>query len=61
MKRATPVELRRGLESAHALAKAGVTFVCVPVMSENDHSDLMHLARQRLGQLDEQAEAEEQH
>lgn len=61
MKRATPVQLRQPLEAAHALAKAGITFVCVPVMSENDHSDLMHLAKQRLGQLAERAEAEEKH
>ena len=61
MKRATPVRLQHPLDAAHALAKAGITFVCVPVMSENDHSDLIHLTRQRLGQLAEQAEAEEKH
>ncbi|RWU21293.1 hypothetical protein DM813_19085 [Pseudomonas alkylphenolica] len=61
MNRASPVEMRKAMEVANTLAKAGLLFVCVPVMSESDHDDLVHLAKQRLGELVEKAEAEEKH
>lgn len=51
MNRARPVDLRKALEVANTYVKAGILFVCVPVMDKSDHSDLMHLARQRLGKL----------
>ena len=56
MNRASPVDLRKAMEAANTLTKAGILFVCVPVMSESDHSDLVHLARQRLGKLADTAE-----
>ncbi|WP_445677711.1 DUF1382 family protein [Pseudomonas putida] len=45
------------METAHTLAKSGLLFVCVPVMSESDYDDLVHLSKQRLGELVEKAEA----
>jgi hypothetical protein len=57
MNRARPVELRKAIEAAHSLTKAGILFVCVPVMNESDYSDLVHLAKQRLGKLADEAEA----
>lgn len=57
MNRASPVEMRKAMETAHTLAKSGLLFVCVPVMSESDYDDLVHLSKQRLGELVEKAEA----
>lgn len=59
MNRASPVEMRKAMETARTLANAGLLFVCVPVMSESDYHDLVHLSKQRLGELTEKAEAEE--
>ncbi|MNO92156.1 hypothetical protein D3C76_837200 [compost metagenome] len=59
MNRASPVEMRKAMETANTLAKAGLLFVCVPVMNESDYDDLVHLSKQRLGELVEKAEAEE--
>jgi Protein of unknown function (DUF1382) len=59
MNRASPAELRKAMEVATTLLKAGIMFVCVPVMSETDYSDLVHLAKQRMGEMVAAAEAEE--
>lgn len=59
MKRASPVQLRQSLEVAHALAKHGIQFVCVPVIDEADAMNLAGQAAQRLERLAYIAEAQE--
>jgi len=51
MKRASPVQLRQSLEVANGLVKAGVRFVCVPVIDEADAMNLAGQAAQRLERL----------
>jgi len=59
MKRASPVQLRQALDAADGLAKAGVRFVCVPVIDEADAMNLAGQAAQRLERLAYIAEAQE--
>jgi len=40
MNKASPVELRRCLEAAHALASIGIKFVPMPVVSDEDNQGL---------------------
>ncbi|MCV4287898.1 DUF1382 family protein [Pseudomonas capsici] len=56
MSRATPVSLRSSLEAAHKYAKAGIDFICVPVLSESDRIDPVNQAAGRFEQLIQQAE-----
>lgn len=41
MIKASPVELRKSLEAAHALAAIGIKFVPMPVLSDEDHHELV--------------------
>ncbi|MBV4553079.1 DUF1382 family protein [Pseudomonas sp. SWRI102] len=59
MKRASPVQLRQSLEVANGLVRAGVRFVCVPVIDEADAMNLAGQAAQRLERLAYIAEAQE--
>lgn len=59
MSRASPVELRKALEVAHALTKAGIQFVCMPVRDEADHNNLADQAAERLEQIAIVIEAKE--
>lgn len=59
MNRASPVELRKALEVANALTKAGIRFVCMPVRDEADHSNLAEQAAERLEQIAVAIEAKE--
>ncbi|BBP51225.1 hypothetical protein PHLH3_08510 [Pseudomonas sp. St386] len=59
MKRASPVQLRQALDAADGLAKAGVRFVCVPVIDEADAMNLASQAAQRLERMALIAEAQE--
>lgn len=59
MKRAHPVEIRKSLEAAQALAKEGILFIPMPVVSVDDQVQLAHQMIERLGQLVQQAEASE--
>ncbi len=56
MNRATPVTLRGSLEAARTFAKAGIDFICVPVLNESDRIDLVNQAAGRFEQLIQQAE-----
>ncbi|MCV4285072.1 DUF1382 family protein [Pseudomonas capsici] len=56
MSRANPPALRSSLEAAHTYAKAGIDFICVPVLSESDKIDLVNKAAGRFEQLIQQAE-----
>lgn len=56
MKRANPADLRRALQVAQSLAKAGIDFVPVPVMSDIDRADLTHTVKQRLERMASESE-----
>jgi hypothetical protein len=58
--RAHPADLRRALEFAQSLAKAGIDFVPVPVMSDIDLAELTHTATQRLERMASESEEVEQ-
>lgn len=59
MNKASPVQLRKSLEVANALAKVGIRFVCMPVVDESDHANLAEQAAERLERLAIIAEAQE--
>ena len=59
MKRATPVQLRKALEAAKALAEHGINFVCIPVVDEADGANLVNQAADRLERMALIAEATE--
>jgi hypothetical protein len=59
MNRASPVQLRKSLDVAHAFAKAGVNFVCMPVVDEADHANLADQAQERLERIAVIVEAKE--
>lgn len=59
MNRANPASLRKALEAADKLAKAGVMFICMPVLSEADGLQLVAQAAQRFEQLIAEAESEQ--
>ena len=59
MNRASPVDLRLALEMAHSLAKAGVVFVPVPVLSNEDKAILVRDAYMRITQIEKETEKEE--
>lgn len=59
MKRASPVQLRQSLEVANGLVKAGVRFVCMPVIDEADGANLASQASERLERMALIAEAQE--
>ena len=48
MKRATPAQLRQSLEVANACVKAGIRFVCMPVVDEAGGVNLSSQAAERL-------------
>lgn len=59
MKRANPAQLRQSLEVAHGLVKAGVRFVCMPVVDEADLANLASQAAERFERMAVIAEAGE--
>ena len=58
MNRASPVDLRIALEMAHSLAKAGVDFVTIPVLSNEDKAILVRDAYMRITQIEKETEKE---
>ncbi|QBH21025.1 hypothetical protein EYC51_16855 [Alcaligenes faecalis] len=61
MKRAAPADLRKSLITAQDLAKAGVDFVVMPVLNEQDRVALLAQQVSRLaGLLSDSAPADEQ-
>ena len=58
MNRASPVNLRLALEMAHSLAKAGVDFVTIPVLSNEDKAILVRDAYMRITQIEKETEKE---
>ncbi|WP_037477794.1 DUF1382 family protein [Sphaerotilus natans] len=57
--RASPVKLRAALEAAHAMASAGILFVPVPIVSDEQATDLHKQAMTALEQLEAAATAAE--
>jgi hypothetical protein len=51
MNRASPVQLRKSLGLAHAFAKAGIRFVCMPAVDEADHANLASQAIERMERI----------
>lgn len=58
MNRASPADLRKAMEMANALTKAGIRFVCMPADSDAEHAALLNQADQRLEQMAQEAEAQ---
>lgn len=56
MNRASPADLRKAIDAATTLMKAGVLFVPMPVLDEADHADLVAKLDQRLDQLASESE-----
>lgn len=59
MNKASPVQIRKSMEVANALAKVGIRFVCMPVVDEADHVNLASQAAERLERLAVIAESQE--
>ena len=58
MNRASPVDIRNALEIAHTLAKAGIDFVPVPVLSPDDKLILARDVQMRLNQIENEVNNE---
>lgn len=56
MERASPVELRKAIAMANALAEAGLSFVPVPVLDDADRESLVAQAMARMDILASEAE-----
>ena len=56
MNRASPADLRKALEAANTLARAGIMLICMPVLSETDVIQLVAQAARRFDQLIDQIE-----
>lgn len=57
IQRASPADLRKALEIANTLAKAGLLFIPMPVLSAEDASGLQRQAFERLDKLTQAAES----
>ena len=54
-RKARPVELRKALEVVHMLKKAGIPFVPIPFLNEEDRNELLNDMCRRLTLLEEAA------
>ena len=59
MDRAKPSALRNALQLAHEYARAGITFVCVPVDTDEQHTEAAAMAARNLNSMIKDAEDEE--
>ena len=55
MNRAHPTDLRKALEIANALMKAGIDFVPIPVIDQDDKNELAMDLQRRLEQIEKDA------
>ena len=58
MNRASPADLRKALEVANSLARAGILFVAIPVADSNERDKRIAEGVERLGEMAKQAEVE---
>lgn len=56
MKRANVTDLRKSMETANIMKNVGILFVCVPVLNEEDHIELIESVNVRLEQMAVDAE-----
>lgn len=56
MNRASAPDLRKALEVAHSLMKAGILFVPMPALNQADHETLVAELRRRMDALEALAE-----
>ena len=54
MNRANPLELRKAIELAHAFVLAGIDFVPVPVLTQDDKNELAMDVQTRLKQIEKE-------
>lgn len=54
MNRASPAEIRKALELANTLARAGVLFVPIPLLDEKDKADLGWLIEKQMDRLEKE-------
>lgn len=59
MERAKPTVLRNALQVAHEYVRAGITFVCVPVDTDEQHVEATVMASRNLNSMIKDAEDEE--
>lgn len=57
MNRASPVELRKALQCADVLAKSGIDFVPIPVVSPEQKAELTEMLHKLMDQIEEGAES----
>lgn len=60
MTRASPSELRKSLVAAQAMVQAGILFVPMPVLNEQDHAELASQMQNRLETMAVEAEKDDQ-
>jgi len=56
IEKANPVKMRKALEMANMLKGAGILFVPMPVLSDEDHSKLVRWLQDRLDQIEKMAD-----
>ena len=52
-------QMRMALETANVYTKAGLEFVCIPVMNDSHRGDLIVMAHEALEEMALKAEADE--
>lgn len=58
IERASPVELRKALELAQQLAQAGILFVPVPVLDQNDKAQMGTLLHNQMERFEKEVDGE---
>lgn len=58
IERASPVELRKALELAQKLAQAGVLFVPVPVLDQQDKAQMAALLHNQMDRFEKEVDGE---
>lgn len=59
MNRASPVDMRKALETVQALKDAGILFVPIPITSEVQHEQLKMMFNNALAEIERQCEVTE--
>lgn len=55
MNKATAAEMRKALEMVHELKLAGILFVPIPIIEENDKREIADLLERQLNKMDSEA------